>query len=78
MKPNWSKKWGREFLCPIAQKRLRPGKDKNNLTYVITTSCNHRFYRKALLEWYKTKLENNQIPTCPICRTHLNLEDFIK
>lgn len=78
MKPNWSKKWGRDFVCPITQKRLRPGKDKNSFTYVITTSCKHRFYRKALLEWYKTSFENNQIPTCPICRKELTLEEFIK
>ena len=78
MKPKWSKKWGRNFLCPITQKRLRPGKNKNNITYVITTSCNHRFYRKALLEWCKTCLENNKYPNCPCCRKHINLEEFIK
>jgi len=61
----WKKKWGNNHLCPILQSRLRPGKDKNGVSYTVTLKCKHRFYRKALYKWYDTK------PYCPVCRSNI-------
>ena len=58
----WCKKWGKEILCPIAQTKLRPGKNKYNVPYTTTLKCGHRFNTNALLTW----LDNNN--TCPMCR----------
>jgi len=60
----WSKKWGREHICPITQGRLRPGKDRNGKPYVVELECSHRFYRSALIEWYIT----SKSLACPVCR----------
>lgn len=62
----WENKWGRDKICPITQTRLRPGKDKNGVSYVITLKCQHRFYRKALNKWW---LNSSKI--CPICRADI-------
>jgi hypothetical protein len=66
MKPWWGYKWGNNSLCGITHTRLRPGKDKNGVSYTITLECSHRFYRSALLEWALCCPSKN--PTCPICR----------
>jgi len=62
--PFWKKKWGPEHTCPITCSRLRPGKYKNGLTYVITLECKHRFWRKALVEW----MLRSKNFSCPVCR----------
>lgn len=67
----WNKKWGKNNnICGITLSRLRPGKNKNNVPYVITLSCSHRFYRKALYHWY------NHNKTCPICRKPIKFKDL--
>ena len=64
---NWYfKKWGKDKICGITQSRLRPGKDKYGIPYVITLDCNHSFYTNALLEW------SSQNETCPMCRIPFN------
>ncbi len=67
-KPFWDKKFGKDAICPITHTRLRPGKNKYGLSHVITIDCNHSFYRKALLEWYRTN------ETCPVCRKKMNVK----
>lgn len=66
----WDKKYGKHSLCPITHSRLRPGKNKHNIPHIITTNCNHSFYRKALIEWCKTK------NVCPVCRQFINNDIF--
>ena len=63
-KPFWNNKWGSDQICPITYSRLRPGKDKNGLKYVIELECGHRFWRKALIEWI---LKSKNF-SCPCCR----------
>jgi hypothetical protein len=63
----WDKKYGKKSTCPITHSRLRPGKNKDGISYIITIDCNHTFYRKALIEWYKVN------KTCPVCRTKFKL-----
>ena len=65
-KPWWSKKWGKDKICPITQTRLRPGKSKKGVPYTITLKCNHSFNAKAIAIWFI----NND--TCPICRKTLS------
>ncbi len=62
--PFWSNKWGRDHICPITQSRLRPGHNADGIPHVITLKCSHRFYRKALYEWFIT----SKTTTCPVCR----------
>ena len=66
----WNKKWGKDNICPISQSRLRPGTNKDGLSYVIQIKeCKHLFYRNALLEWYKNC---PRISSCPVCRTNFD------
>lgn len=62
--PHWSKKWGRDKICPITHTRLRPGKNKRGVKYVIELVCGHMFYRSAVLNYIRS-CEN---PVCPMCR----------
>ena len=64
----WKRKWGKDHICPILQCRLRPGKNKNGESYVITLPCKHRFYRKALIHWV-----HNTSNQCPVCRKQILL-----
>lgn len=79
----WDKKYGKNAICGITKTRLRPGKNKNGISYIITLPCNHSFYRKPLINWInkskkKYKLKDNpdniynefiiDISTCPLCR----------
>jgi hypothetical protein len=64
-KPFWDKKWGRDQRCAITYARLRPGKNKDGLSYCIELECGHRFYRKPLIKWILTNSPNH---TCPVCR----------
>lgn len=56
LKPWWSKKWGRDKICPITHVRLRPGNKVKKLR------CGHFFLKKAIDDWLKS---NN---SCPMCR----------
>lgn len=69
----WTKKWGKEHICSISYKKLRPGKNKNGIKYTTTLPCKHRFNTNSLLEWMK--VSNNY--SCPICRTNFGLIDII-
>jgi hypothetical protein len=62
MVARWSKKWGKEHICPLTQTRLRSGKNKDGIPYCIQTICKHRFYTKPLMEWLAKQ------STCPVCR----------
>lgn len=61
----WKNKW-KDQVCGITKSRLRPGKNKYNLSYSIFLDCTHGFYRSVLTEWIKNCPTEN--PTCPICR----------
>lgn len=61
-KPFWNKKYGKNSICPITLTRLRPGKNKDGVPYIITSSCNHIFCRSAFINWLKNH------DTCPVCR----------
>lgn len=65
-KPWYFKKWGKDKICGITQTRLRPGKDKYGIPYVVKLSCSHSFYTNALFEW---SINNS---TCPNCREPFN------
>jgi hypothetical protein len=71
----WEKKWGKDKLCGITHTRLRPGKNKHGLPYIVTLKCKHSFYSNALIEWCKYCA--NDEPTCPCCRTVFNALDII-
>ena len=62
----WDCKYNKDSICPITQTRLRPGKNKEGIPYIITLKCKHSFYTKALLYLINT-CETDEIP-CPICR----------
>jgi hypothetical protein len=64
--PWWSKKYGKNSICAISNTRLRPGKNKYNLSYSIFLPCKHGFYRSALIQW--VLINPNNTPTCPLCR----------
>ena len=49
----------------------------NPLDMYIITSCNHKFHILCIRKWYKSQLENNIDPTCPICRAPLINNDPI-
>lgn len=66
MTPWWSKKYGKNSICAITNTRLRPGKNKNKLSYSLFLPCKHGFYRSAILQWVLAK--PTEIPTCPLCR----------
>ena len=44
-------------------------------TQYITTTCNHRFHKKCLEEWFNQS-NNTTSPTCPMCRTIVRGFDF--
>lgn len=78
VKPFWNRKWGKDKICGISQGRLRPGKSKDGLPYVITLSCEHSFYRQALKIWGSQSFKKNLVPVCPLCRVPFNFyECFI-
>lgn len=75
--PWWKEKWSKENICCITLSRLRPGKNKQGIPYVIKLSaCKHRFYRKALIHWIQNSNNNNL--NCPICKQTINLNDISK
>ena len=73
-KPWWDKKWNK--VCGITQSRIRPGKNKNGVPYVVHLSCGHPFYTNALLEWMKQHPTSNNTP-CPCCRKNFTLQSLI-
>lgn len=64
-KPWWSKKWGKDKICPITHTRLRPGVSKEGYKYTTILDCNHRFNTKAIGKWL---INNNN---CPLCRQEI-------
>jgi len=62
--PWWSKKWGRDKICPILQGRMRPHGKRS-----IQTECGHRFFEDAFLAWIG---QGND--TCPLCRAKILFE----
>lgn len=70
--PWWSKKYGKDKVCGISFTRLRQGKNKNGMSYVITLPCSHSFYRYNIVKW--TIFSISQTSSCPICRTSYDLE----
>ena len=61
----WDNEWNKDKVCYITLSRLRPGKNKDGIPYVIKlTNCKHRFYRKAFLSW----IETNNTLLCPVCK----------
>lgn len=74
-KPWWSKKWGNDKTCYITHTRLRPGKNRKGVYYTTHLDCNHSFCTYPLLEWIKQCPKNT--PTCPACRTAINLNELI-
>ena len=64
MLPFWAKKWNQP--CGITHSRLRPGRNKNGVSYSVFLDCSHGFYRSVLIEWIKNF--SMSLPTCPICR----------
>ena len=62
----WNKKWGKESICPITLKRLRPGKDKSGLSKCIFLNCGHGFYRESIEKWFNDC--ESERPSCPMCR----------
>lgn len=69
-KPFWNKY---TQSCAISHSRLRSGKNKDGISYVIFLPCKHGFYRKPLLEWI-TKCPVFP-PTCPVCRSVFKITD---
>ena len=65
MKNFWKKKW-KNKICGITHTRLRPGKNKNGISYSVFLPCKHGFYRSVLNEWIKRCPKDS--PTCPLCR----------
>ncbi len=87
MSPWWSSKWGKDNICPITHSRLRPGKNKDGVLNTIKLHCNHRFNRKAILEWLSLsyeKIDNGSFyiivnnNKCPVCRACVNYSDLSK
>lgn len=68
--PFWNKKWGKDQICAITNARLRPGKNKNKPSPIITLECGHRFYRKAFYQWVITSKKTK----CPCCRQIVNID----
>ena len=50
-----------DYICTICQQQT------NN----YTTDCNHSFCSDCITDWIF-----NYSPTCPICRTKINFNDF--
>lgn len=71
-KPWWSKKWGKDKICPITYTRVRPGKNTNNTKYTTILPCKHYFCTSSLIEWIGNSYES----TCPVCRTKFNISNI--
>ncbi len=71
-KPWYNKKWGTDKICGITLSRLRPGKNKNGVSYCVYLSCGHGFYRKPLR---LAILKRNMF--CPLCRKEINQHDLL-
>lgn len=71
----WKKRW-KDKTCGITQSRLRPGKNRNGISYSIFLGCSHGFYRSVLIEWIKNC--PTDIPTCPICRNKFDVSSILK
>jgi hypothetical protein len=65
----WDPKYSKDSICAITQTRLRPGKNKDGIPYVIKLKCNHVFYTSALFCWID-KCNTDEIK-CPVCRCNL-------
>jgi len=65
-KPFWDRKWGTDKICGIFHTRLRPGKNKDEMTYSVFLKCGHGFCRTAITKWINTKMN------CPICRRNID------
>jgi len=62
----WDKRYGKNAICPIYRIRLRPGCDKNGLSYTVKLPCKHSFYRSALINL--VLFQTDYTPCCPLCR----------
>ena len=65
--PWWDKKYGKNAICAISMTRLRPGKNKDNVSYSIYLQCKHGFVRSAFVRWVESGKR-----TCPVCRSKFN------
>lgn len=72
----WTKKWGKDKVCPITQTRVRPGKNIIGVYHTSRLPCDHYFCTYPLLNW----MEKGQSfeSTCPMCRSKFNMIDLIK
>jgi hypothetical protein len=41
--------------------------------HLVKTDCGHLFDYNALKDWFYTKLDKNETPDCPLCRTKLEI-----
>ena len=41
--------------------------------HLVKTDCGHLFDYNALKDWFYTKLDKNETPDCPLCRTKLGI-----
>jgi hypothetical protein len=55
-------------LCPICHEKFESDDE------TITTSCNHKFHKKELIDWCIHSRRNTGDYTCPTCRKIINEE----
>ena len=57
------------MICPICYSEI-----KNQIKLY---KCNHSFCHDCIHTWYDFKKSYGHIPSCPNCRKHFNINDFI-
>lgn len=62
----WDKKWGKNSICGITFKRLRPGRDEYGFRKCTFLHCGHGFYSESIISWIMN--QPGDITTCPMCR----------
>ncbi len=64
----WDRKYGKNRVCGITLKRIRPGVDKDGYKKFLFLPCKHGFDRIAIL----TYIFNTTEYSCPTCRKVFN------
>ena len=70
------KKRGGNDVCTICQGQLPGVSTRNNSSTFTLTDCTHKYHKVCLIQWISTSIRNNNDPTCPVCRTLIQMNDF--
>lgn len=70
------KKRGGNDVCAICQGQLPGVSTRNNSSTFTLTDCPHKYHKVCLIQWISTSIRNHNAPTCPLCRSPIQTNDF--